>query len=153
MRRTTVQHTWRTVKDGRKRWTAAVLTAAALATVSCISARPIGAADQQTVSAASGRIAYDTYCTPCHGPGGAPGSAVFDGTKQPVDLRTYVQRHGGTFPSGDWLSVVFAQTPHNPHTAIWERVRRDETAAGGTETTARGKVRAIADYIVSIQAR
>src|SRR5512139_2639163 len=45
-----------------------------------------------------GKLWYDKYCTPCHGPGGAPGSAVFPATKKPVDLRTIAQRNGGNFP-------------------------------------------------------
>jgi hypothetical protein len=114
--------------------------------------RTRAAAQNQPPSTASdGRIWYDKYCTPCHGPGGVPGSATYAKSKEPVDLRTYVQRHGGKFPAGDWLSVVFAETPHNPHTALWQRMRRDEVGSGGTETTARAKVRTIADYIVSIQ--
>ena len=32
-----------------------------------------------------GRVWYEKYCTPCHGPGGAPGSAKYPDTKQPVD--------------------------------------------------------------------
>ena len=149
-----MQHAKQTVKVGRRQWAVGVLSAAAIAIVTCVSARPIGAADQQSPPTDDrGRIWYEKYCTPCHGPGGAPGSAVFVTSKQPVDLRTYVQRHNGTFPSGDWLSVVFAETPHNPHTAIWERLRRDENTGGGNETTARGKVRLIADYIMSIQAK
>src|SRR5262249_60919236 len=47
----------------------------------------------------AGKMWYDKYCTPCHGSGGAPGEAVFRATKQPVDLRTYVQRHGGHVPA------------------------------------------------------
>jgi len=111
-----------------------------------------GAQDQQSSTPGDGRIWYQKYCTPCHGPGGAPGSAVFVASKEPIDLRTYVQRHGGKFPTGDWLSVVFGQPPQNPHTAIWERIRRDESGTS-SETVARGKVRSIADYILSIQTK
>lgn len=99
-----------------------------------------------------GRIWYDMYCTPCHGPGGVPGSAVFAATKQPVDLRTYVQRHGGEFPAGEWLMVVMAEPLQNPHTEVWQRIRQDEGGAD-PQIGARGKVRSIADYIVSIQAK
>jgi mono/diheme cytochrome c family protein len=38
-----------------------------------------------------GKLWYDKYCTPCHGAGGAPGSAVFAATKKRVDLRTIAQ--------------------------------------------------------------
>lgn len=146
-----MQRVTQTRKHRRQPWTAAALSAAAIALVAGLPARPVEAEGQATPLPGDGRIWYEKYCTPCHGPGGAPGKAVFKTSKEPVDLRTYVQRHGGTFPSGDWLSVVFAETPHNPHTAIWDRLRRDENSAGGNETTARAKVRSIADYIVSIQ--
>jgi len=129
---------------------AGIATAATLITCSLLPSR---AAAQNQAMAAQGRVFYEKYCTPCHGPDGAPGSAKFAKTKEPVDLRTYVQRHGGQFPAGDWLSVVFAETPHNQHTAIWQRLKRDEPSGSGSEAAARGKVRVIADYIVSIQTK
>jgi hypothetical protein len=101
----------------------------------------------------NGRIWYEKYCTPCHGTGGAPGEAVFVKNTQPIDLRTYVQRHGGKFPSGDWLMVVMAEPLHNPHTEVWERIRREDGGGTDSETVGRAKVRSIADYIVSVQAK
>ena len=136
----------------RRRWAIRVLATAATLMGCWVAPSRAGAQEHQSSTAENGRILYEKYCTPCHGPGGAPGSAVFVASKQRVDLRTYVQRNGGKFPSGDWLSVVFGQPPHNPHTAIWERIRRDEVGTGG-ETGARGKVRSIADFILSIQAK
>src|SRR5512143_1189350 len=56
----------------------------------------------------AGRVWYEKYCVPCHGPGGAPGKAVYRASKQPVDLRSYVQRHGGTFPAADWIAAVYS---------------------------------------------
>jgi len=112
-----------------------------------------GAQDLPSSTAGQGRIWYDKYCTPCHGVGGAPGSSVFATSKQPVDLRTYVQRHGGKFPTGDWLMVVVAKPPLNPHTEGWERIRYDEGSGTNAEIAARGKVRWIADYVLSIQAK
>jgi hypothetical protein len=129
-----------------------IVTAATL--ISCwVDPRCVGAQKIPSPAADQGRIWYEKYCTPCHGVGGAPGSAVFATDKQPVDLRTYVQRHGGKFPSGEWLMVVVTEPLHNPHTAIWERIRRDEAGGTSSEIAARAKVRQIADYILSIQAR
>jgi hypothetical protein len=31
---------------------------------------------------------------------------VYRATKERVNLRTYVQRHGGKFPANDWLAVI-----------------------------------------------
>ena len=137
---------------GKRRCAMFAMAAAATLVSCCVDPSRAGAQDAQPPTANAGRIWYEKYCTPCHGQGGAPGSAVFVASKQPVDLRTYVQRHGGKFPTGDWLSVVFGQPPHNPHTAIWERIQRDEGGTG-SEPGARGKVRSIADYILSIQAK
>ena len=99
-----------------------------------------------------GRVWYEQYCTPCHGLGGAPGSAAYADTKQPVDLRNYVQRNGGHFPSGKWLTVVFNPLPGATHTEVWERIRTGATGVEG-DTQARGVVAIIADYVISVQAK
>ena len=78
---------------------------------------------------------------------------MFVKNKQPIDLRTYVQRHGGKFPSGDWLMVVMAEPLQNPHTEVWERIRREDGGGTDSKTVGRAKVRSIADYIVSIQVK
>ncbi len=59
----------------------------------------------------AGRVWYEKYCVPCHGAGGAPGTAVYRANKQPVDLRSYVQRHGGAFPAADWIAAVYSPNP------------------------------------------
>ncbi len=103
----------------------------------------------------AGRVWYDQYCRPCHGPGGAPGTAAYPDTKQPVDLRVYVQRHGGKFPAGDWLAVVFGPQPgRTHHTAIWQKVRSQRGMEGPSgDAVARGIVASIADYIISVQTK
>lgn len=108
-----------------------------------------------------GKVWYDKYCTPCHGEGGSPGSAVFVGTRKPIDLRTYQQRNGGTFPSTRWWDVTFSPEPGAVHTDVWERIRNDQskTEAGktdrsqeiGRDITARGAVANIEYYVMSIQ--
>ena len=113
-----------------------------------------GQDQQRPQHAEDGRVWYDKYCTPCHGPGGAPGSALFTDSKQPVDLRRYVQRHGGKFPSRDWLVVVFGDPVRNTHGVVWQKIRSD--AGGATaegETVAAGIVATIADYVISVQAK
>ena len=102
----------------------------------------------------AGRIWYDKYCTPCHGKGGAPGSAVYPDSKQPVDLRTYVQRHGGKFPAGEWIAIV-AGSPRSPvHSEVWEKIRRQhQTSAPSGVAEARGIVASIAEYVISLQTK
>jgi len=99
-----------------------------------------------------GRIWYEKYCTPCHGPGGAPGSAVFPDSKQPIDLRTYVQRHGGNFPRDSWFAAVFGGPINSAHRAVWETIRSDQDATAEGQIAAHGIVATIADYVISIQA-
>jgi hypothetical protein len=115
---------------------------------------PIGAhADDEVQQARTemGRIWYQKYCMPCHGPAGAPGSAVYKATKQPVDLRDYVARNGGKFPSGEWLSAVFAPEPGRTHTKVWEKIRSAQTESIEKDAIARGVVANIAEYVISIQ--
>jgi len=110
------------------------------------------AADEvQQARVEMGRIWYQKYCTPCHGPGGAPGSAVYRNTKQPADLRDYVQRNGGKFPSGKWLNAVFGPQPGAIHTEVWEKIRSAQTESIEKDAIARGVVANIAEYVMSIQ--
>ena len=110
------------------------------------------AADEvQQARVEMGRIWYQKYCTPCHGPGGAPGSAVYAATKQPVDLRDYVARNGGKFPSGKWLNAVFAPQPGRTHTEVWETIRSAQAESIEKDAIARGVVANIAEYVISIQ--
>jgi len=92
----------------------------------------------------SGKVRYEQYCTACHGPDGAPGSAK-------TDLRTYVKRHGGKFPAADWLAIIADTRPASPHTTVWERIRADQINTSG-DVAARGVVGQIARYVMSIQA-
>jgi len=132
------------------------VVAMAVALIGCwaVPSRAPGQDQQQPRHGEDGRIWYDKYCTPCHGPGGAPGSAVFPDSKQPVDLRGYVQRHGGKFPSGDWLAVLFGAPVRNSHGVVWEKIRSDQgaTTAGG-EAVGVGIVATIQDYVISVQAK
>jgi hypothetical protein len=98
-----------------------------------------------------GKLWYDQYCTPCHGAAGTPGSAVFPDTGKRVDLRTYQQRNGGTFPSWRWWDVTFDSRPGAVHTAAWERIRNDQPEAADRDITARGVVSYIEQYVRSIQ--
>jgi hypothetical protein len=45
-----------------------------------------------------------------------------------------------------------AEPMQNPHTEVWQRIRHDEGGAH-SEIGARGKVRSIADYVLSVQAK
>ena len=108
----------------------------------------------QKARSEAGRIWYEKDCVPCHGKGGAPGKAVYRDSKQPVDLRVYVQRHGGKFPAGNWLTVVFGPQTDNPHSKAWEKLRRQHQTSGASgNIEARGIVASIADYVISVQTK
>jgi hypothetical protein len=104
----------------------------------------------QTLNEA-GKVWYNRYCTPCHGAGGAPGKAVYSATKQPVDLRTYVQRHGGKFPAADWLAVLADARPGSVHARVWVDIRRGQAGTTAATSAARGIVGQIARYVQSVQ--
>lgn len=98
----------------------------------------------------AGQDAYNEYCTPCHGPGGAPGTAVSRSTGKPIDLRTYVADNGGRFPAGAWLNAITNPNPGGTHTAVWEQIRRGQGSRSNLSAS-RGVVGQIARYIISVQ--
>ena len=108
----------------------------------------------QKARSEAGQVWYEAYCTPCHGKGGAPGSATYPKTKEPVDLRTYVQRNGGKFPAGEWIAIV-GGSPRSPiHTDVWEKIRRKhQTSVASGNAAARGIVVSIAEYVISLQTK
>ncbi len=112
------------------------------------------AADQiDDALSTAGKVWYEKYCTPCHGAGGAPGTAVSQATKKPVDLRGYVQAHGGTFPAADWLAVIADARPGGPHAAVWEDIKKAQAGSVQNDVAARGVLGSIARYVQSIQAK
>ena len=122
--------------------------------VGCLAPLRSYAGDEvQDARVQKGKVWYDKYCTPCHGPGGAPGSAVFAATKKPIDLRTIAQRNGGNFPSMRWWDFVFSSQPRGVHAEAWERIRNDQTETVGVErdVAAHGVAANIEYYAESIQ--
>ncbi len=100
-----------------------------------------------------GKLWYDKYCTPCHGAGGRPGSAVFAVTKKSIDLRTIAQRNGGEFPSMRWWDFVFSSQPRGVHAEAWKRIRNDQTETIEVErdVAAHNVAANIEYYVESIQ--
>ena len=124
--------------------------------VGCLTPLRSYAGDQvQDARVQKGKLWYDKYCTPCHGAGGTPGSAVFAATKKPIDLRTYAQRNGGKFPSVRWWDLVFSYRPGGVHAQVWERIRNDQSETVEVERNieAHYVVANIEEYVVSIQSK
>lgn len=128
------------------------LVALAIVLTVGIGSRALAADQIDEALSGAGKVWYEKYCTPCHGPGGAPGDAVSSATKQPVDLRGYVKRHGGKFPAADWLAVLADTRPGGVHAKVWETIQRDQTGTA-QNAAARGVVGAVARYVRSIQAK
>jgi hypothetical protein len=137
----------------RLRRASSSLTMLAIAFAVGTASRALAADDIEDALSGAGKVWYDKYCTPCHGPGGAPGNAVSRATKQPVDLRTYVRGHGGKFPAADWLAVIADTRPASVHSDVWQTIQRGQTGAVANEAAARGVVGSIARYVISIQAK
>ncbi len=120
--------------------------------VACVTPLRSDAGDEvRDARVQKGSVWYERYCTPCHGAGGGPGSAVFPDTSKPVDLRTYERRNGGSFPSWMWWDVTFGSQPGAVHTGVWERIRKEQREAVDPDITARGVVANIEQYVRSIQ--
>jgi hypothetical protein len=83
---------------------------------------------------------------------GAPGKAVFRATNE-LDLRTYVQRHDGTFPAHDWLAVIADARPGGEHAKVWRTIQQAQAGSVGKDAAARGVLGSIARYIVSVQTK
>ncbi len=128
----------------------------------CVTSLPSYAeGEAQDARIQKGEVYYAKYCTPCHGTGGAPGSAVFAATKKPIDLRTYQQRNGGVFPSGRWWDVTFSHQRGDMHSEAWDTIRNDQgdtrhqrkglSRETDRDIAARGVVANIEYYVMSIQ--
>ena len=128
--------------------------AAAVATVLAagMSGRAVAADQLDTEMNEAGKVWYEQYCSPCHGAGGAPGTAVAKATQKPVDLRTYVNRHGGKFPVADWIAVTQEVNPGGTHVPVWNAIKRQQTGPA-PEAAARGILASIARYVRSIQTK
>src|SRR5262249_15984434 len=118
-----------------------------------LAARALAADQIDDVVSRAGAAWYEKYCTPCHGPARPPGQPLSKGNKQPVDLRTYVQRYGGKFPAADWLAVIADTRPASVHSKVWETIRDTQGGTVQGEAAARGVVGSIARYVNSIQAK
>lgn len=136
---------------GAIRYLARFISATAVGVL--VASAPAAAQTLAESRAAAGRVWYDRYCTQCHGPGGAPGKAVFAGTEDPVDLRNYVARHGGKFPGGQWIAVVEQTDATAPHADVWQEILKDQPQTLSQRPVARGIVVLIADYVKSVQTK
>ncbi|MFO1330468.1 MAG: hypothetical protein U1F56_24195 [Rubrivivax sp.] len=112
----------------------------------------------------AGRLEFETSCSGCHGLGArGDGPVARYLTRAPSDLTTLSRRNGGVFPSQRIYETIDGRTsieigPHGSREMpIWGRVYRSlamEPGAGEASPgiTARGRMAALMDYLVRIQA-
>ncbi len=126
---------------------------AVMVIVGCLTPVQSYAGDEvQDARVQKAKLWYEKYCTPCHGPGGTPGSAVFAATKKPVDLRSYAQRNGGRFPSEKWWNYEFSSRQGGVHGDVWDRMHKDQNETVKVDrVTAHGVLTYIQWYVMSIQ--
>jgi len=108
-----------------------------------------------TVTPATGRELFATYCASCHGPNGRGGGPVADQLRHDTpDLTRFAARNGGVFPSARLEQIIDGRgipahgTREMP---VWgdafSRMR------GADRDTVRARVEAITRFIESIQER
>jgi mono/diheme cytochrome c family protein len=108
------------------------------------------------VSAAGGAYAFRTYCASCHGTDGRGEGPLTDSLRfRPPDLTLIAKRNGGEFPTEKVVRIVDGRNPlkghGGPEMPIWgDAFRNAET--GYDDAAARAKVRAVVDYLKTLQA-
>lgn len=127
------------------------------AIASFVFACPSGAEDMHF-----GMIEYEIACLPCHGIDGRGNGPLADRLpSRPTDLTGIAKANGGTFPAADVERIVDGRTlvdaHHQRSMPLWgeryrQRVEENETAAT-IEQRGRARVRALVDYLASIQER
>ena len=115
------------------------------------------AAPAATAAAApiSGGELFETFCAPCHGAsGGGDGPMAAQIKKMPPDLRKLQLRNRGQFPAAAIERIIDGQRveAHGSRVMpVWGDVFFREP--GGTRVGADARVRALVDYIRTIQER
>ena len=102
----------------------------------------------------SGKQMYREYCASCHGPEGrgrGPVAVVL--RKQPPNLTTLAQRHGGTFPE-DYVSSVLRFGPAfsahgSSEMPVWGPIF--QYFENYNEAAVRQRIKNLCDFLKSIQ--
>jgi mono/diheme cytochrome c family protein len=114
----------------------------------------VAAAEETT-----GRDAYLEYCASCHGPEGkGDGPMAAELKKKPANLTRLAQKHGSPLPKDRLLDFIDGRDMVRSHGSrempVWgKRLIENVPPGAGTEAYKRGTLRAILDWIDTIQVR
>jgi mono/diheme cytochrome c family protein len=118
---------------------------------------PASQAPDTGVYGVSGAYAFRTYCASCHGTDGKGNGPLAENLRfQPPDLTLISRRNGGGFPAEKVHRIVDGRKPLAGHGGsdmpIWgDAFKNAET--GFDDARVKEKVRAVVDYLRTIQAK
>jgi mono/diheme cytochrome c family protein len=121
-----------------------------------LSASQSGAAASAAGSLAEGRELFTKYCASCHGTGATGnGPAAPAMRRSPPDLTGLALANGGLFPAervGRIVDGRDVESHGDRDMPVWGDAFK-AMSGGHSEQAVRGRIKAIVDYLVSIQRR
>ena len=108
------------------------------------------------IAVVGGAYGYRTYCASCHGTDGKGEGPLAENLRfHPPDLSLLAKRNAGEFPTEKVIRIVDGRKPLDGHGGpdmpIWgDAFRNAET--GYDDAVARARIRAIVDYLKTLQA-
>jgi hypothetical protein len=121
--------------------------------VHSVSAQEMGAGGRLI----SGKGQYRSHCAECHGTDGKGDGPVAPALKtQPTDLTMLAKNNGGVFPEDKVVSSIKASSSVPAHASIAVQLRTSTesgTGASFTPQEVNKKIKLIADYIKTLQAK
>jgi mono/diheme cytochrome c family protein len=120
-------------------------------------AKPVAPPADAGVYGVSGAYAYRTHCASCHGADGKGEGPLAENLRfRPPDLTLIARRHGGEYPAEMVHRVVDGRKPlpghGGPDMPIWGDAFRNADT-GYDDAKVKEKIRAVVDYLRSLQAR
>jgi mono/diheme cytochrome c family protein len=110
----------------------------------------------KSVSPASGKQMFESYCASCHGADGKGGGPAASALKvPPADLTTLAQKNGGNFPSMKVSSTLQGDADLPAHGSkempVWGPLFR--SVSGGHESEVQQRIANLTKYIEGLQAK
>jgi mono/diheme cytochrome c family protein len=134
-------------------WMAAVVAGLLVAAATVVPGRATG----QVPKTREGSALFTTYCASCHGQSGRGNGAMAIFLRvAPADLTQLAKRNKGTFPKDQVYRIIDGRQTVKTHGASQMPIWGDhflKTASGATENDVAERIRALVDYLQSIQER
>jgi len=114
-------------------------------------------AEDASIRGIAGAYTYKTQCASCHGADGRGEAPAAEGLRyHPPDLTLLARRHGGAFPFEKVVRIVDGREPlkghGGPDMPVWGDAFKNADT-GYDERRVKEKVRAVVEYLRTIQAR